>query len=77
MVTQQTLSLGDVVYLYSCMESALETANGTNLTFDGNPAFYNGVWGNASAITLVPEPCTLLLIVAAGTALLHKRYRRN
>ena len=56
MTVQQTLSIGNVVYLYSCMEDAMEGANGTNLSYYGNPAFYNGAFGDASALNLVVRP---------------------
>jgi hypothetical protein len=44
--------VGDIVYLYSCMESGFATANGMDLTYDGNPKFYNGAFNRAAALTL-------------------------
>jgi hypothetical protein len=49
---KQSLTPGDVVYLYSVLESALESGAGTNLTYYGNAAFYNGPFDKAVALTL-------------------------
>ena len=56
MTDQQPLSVGNVVYLYSCMEDVMEGANGTDLSYYGNPAFYVGAFDDASALTLVATP---------------------
>jgi hypothetical protein len=56
---RQTLSPGEAVYLYSCMESGFATANGTDLTYDGNlsnPKFYEGAFNKAAALTLTVRP---------------------
>jgi hypothetical protein len=52
---KQSLNAGDVVYLYSCLESGLETGIGMNLTWNGalsNPEFFNGAFDKAAALTL-------------------------
>lgn len=53
---RQALSVGDTVFLYSCMESAFGTGNGTNLTWLGNPKFYMGAFDKASALKLTSGP---------------------
>ena len=56
-ISPQELSVNTVVYLYSVMETALESADGTNMTYDGNitnPQFAFGAWDRATEITLKP-----------------------
>jgi hypothetical protein len=57
---KQSLTAGDVIYLYSIMESDLETGNGTDMTFNGgnvNPQFHNGAFIKAAALILLsPRP---------------------
>jgi hypothetical protein len=53
---RQTLWVGDTVYLYAIMESAFGTGDGTDMTFDGNPAFGNGAFSAGAALTLGPVP---------------------
>jgi hypothetical protein len=50
---KETLSPGDVVYVYSCMQDAYGTANGTNLSYYGNPNFYAGAFDEAAVLTLM------------------------
>jgi hypothetical protein len=53
---QETLTAGNKVFLYSVMEQAFNTGNGTNLTWNGsfsNPSFYVGAFDKAATLTLV------------------------
>jgi hypothetical protein len=60
MAERKTLTTGDVVYLYSIMESALESANGTNMTWFGNPSFaYETGFEKAAALTLAAGPALI------------------
>jgi hypothetical protein len=52
MLSKQTLSGGDVVYLYSAMEDELNGGNGMDLTWNGNPKFYAGAFNKAAVLTL-------------------------
>lgn len=52
---KQSLKPEDVVYVYSCMESVLESGIGTDLTWNGalgNPDFGFGGFAKAAALTL-------------------------
>jgi hypothetical protein len=54
---KQSLAPGSAIYLYSVMESGLETATGTNLTYDGNPGFHAGAFDKAAKLMLkAPVP---------------------
>jgi hypothetical protein len=58
LANRQTLSLGEKVYVYSCMESAFRSENGTNLTWYGNPKFYLGAFDKGAELKLVAGPLT-------------------
>jgi hypothetical protein len=50
-----TMKADDVVYVYSCMESAFMSGNGTDMTFYGNPGFSSaGGFHKAAALKLIP-----------------------
>ena len=48
---RQTISADDEYYIYLVMEDALEGANGTNMTYEGNPHFADGHFEAASKLT--------------------------
>jgi hypothetical protein len=52
MLSTQTLSAGDVIYLYSVLENQLNGGIGMDLTYYGNPKFYAGAFSLATALTL-------------------------
>lgn len=58
MDTKQSISVNDVYYVYMVMENKLEGATGTDMTYEGNPAFYNGAFDDAAALTFrgAPKP---------------------
>jgi hypothetical protein len=50
---KKAIGSGDVVYVYSVMESGLETTHGTNMTYYTNPSFaYENGFHQAAALTL-------------------------
>jgi hypothetical protein len=51
-----TLSAGEAIYLYSCMESEWGSAIGTNLTYYENPQFSEGAFEKAAELTFVAGP---------------------
>jgi hypothetical protein len=53
MMSKQTLSPGDAVYLYATLESVFRSGNGTDLSYYGNPAFYLGAFDKATVLTLL------------------------
>lgn len=55
MTDGQELSMGDDVSVYVVMQDELGTANGTNMTYDGNPAFANGNWSEGATVTLIAD----------------------
>lgn len=80
--TSHALSGGDTIYVYGLMENAVAggtppwgpQSGGTDLTVVGNPAFAdNPIGNNGSALTLVPEPCTIGLLLMGGLALLRRK----
>ncbi len=56
MDTKQSISVNDVYYAYLVMENKLEGATGTDMTYEGNPAFYNGAFDDAAALTFRAAP---------------------
>jgi hypothetical protein len=50
---KQALASDEVVYLYSVLESTIESGNGTNLTYLGNPTFFVGAFDKAAKLTLL------------------------
>lgn len=52
MTDPNALSMDDVVNVYAVMQDDLGTGNGTNMTFNGNPAFAAGNWSEGAEVIL-------------------------